>query len=189
MSAAIPMEPNDVLRDEHEAIELLLSAVEGMAGRLHGKGVYPRKDLEAALTIVTEFADKCHHAKEERTLFPVLSKASPKVGAELARRLTSDHIAFRKLVGTMKEQTAKGETDEKARALLSKNLDTYVRLLREHIRIENTELLPEVERTIPEAERHRLAAEFERIEAEEVGAGVHEKYHHMIHRLADAYAG
>ena len=182
-------DPNQVLKDEHEAIELLLSAVEGMAGRLHGKGAYPRKDLESALTIVTEFADKCHHAKEERTLFPVLSKASPKVGAELARRLTSDHVAFRKLVGTMKEQTAKGETDENVRALLSKNLDTYVRLLREHIRIENTQLLPEVERSIPAAERQRLAAEFERIEAEEIGAGVHEKYHHMIHKLADAYAG
>jgi len=178
-----------VLKEEHEAIELLLSSVEGMAGTLNGKGAYPRKDLESALTIVTEFADKCHHAKEERTLFPVLSKASPKVGAELARRLTSDHIAFRKLVGTMKEQTSKGETDETVRALLSKNLDTYARLLREHIRIENTELLPEVERSIPEAERHRLAAEFERIEAEEIGAGVHDKYHHMIHKLADAYAG
>src|SRR3989304_5908481 len=105
-------DPNDVLKAEHEAIELLLGAVEGMAGRLSTKSTFPRKDLESALTIVTEFADKCHHAKEEKTLFPVLSKASPKVGAELARRLTSDHILFRKLVGTMKEQTSKGETDE-----------------------------------------------------------------------------
>jgi len=160
-----------------------------MAGRLSTKSTFPRKDLESAMTIVTEFADKCHHAKEEKTLFPVLSKASPRVGAELARRLTSDHIAFRKLVGTMKEQIAKGERDEKVRAQLGKNLDTYVRLLRQHILIENTELLPEVARSIPEAERRRLAAEFERIEEEEIGAGVHEKYHHMIHKLADAYAG
>ncbi len=182
------MEPNDVLREEHEAIELLLSAVEGMAGKLHEKGPYPRRDVETALSIVTEFADKCHHAKEERTLFPVLSKASPEVGAELARRLTSDHIAFRKLVGTMKEQTVKGEKDDAARAQLAKNLGTYTRLLRQHIFIENTELLPEVERSIPEAERARLAAEFERIEETEIGAGVHEKYHRMIHKLADAYA-
>lgn len=181
-------EPNDVLRAEHEAIELLLAAVEGIAGRISAKGAFPRKDLETALTVVTEFADKCHHAKEERTLFPVLSKASPKVGAELARRLTSDHVAFRKLVGTMKEQVAKGERDEKARAQLAKNLDTYARLLRQHILIENTELLPEVEKSIPEAERSRLAEEFERIEEAEIGAGVHEKYHRMIHTLADAYA-
>ena len=182
------MEPNDTLRAEHEAIELLLSSVEGMAGKLQAEGPYPRKDLDTAMTVVTEFADKCHHAKEERTLFPVLSKASPKVGAELARRLTSDHIAFRKLVGTMKEQIPQAEKDAKVRALLSKNLDTYVRLLREHIAIENTQLLPEVERSIPAAERARLSEEFERVEGEEIGAGVHEKYHHMIHRLADAYA-
>ena len=183
------MEPNDVLRDEHVAIELLLSAVEGMAGRMRAKGAYPRKDLETAMTVVTEFADKCHHAKEERTLFPLLSEASPKAGAELARRLTSDHVAFRKLVGTMKEQIPNGENDDGVRALLAKNLDTYTRLLREHILIENTQLLPEVERAIPAEERERIAEEFERIEEEEIGAGVHEKYHGMIRKLADAYAG
>ena len=183
------MEPNEVLREEHEAIELLLSAVEGMAGRLQAKGAYLRKDLESAMTIVTDFADKCHHAKEERTLFPVLSRFSPTVGAELARRLTSDHIAFRKLVGTIREQIPTGEKDTTVRAQLEKNLDTYTRLLRQHILIENTELLPEVERAIPPAERERLAEEFERIEEEEIGAGVHAKYHHMIHKLADAYAG
>jgi len=178
-------DPNDILKSEHDAIELLLAAVEGMAGRLTTKAEFPKKDLEAALTVVTEFADKCHHAKEETTLFPVLSKASPTVGAELARRLTSDHIAFRKLVGTMKAQIAEGE---KVRPQLGKNLDTYVRLLRKHILVENTELLPEVERSIPQAERAKLAKEFERIEREEMGAGMHEKYHAMIHKLADTYS-
>ncbi|HKZ63918.1 MAG TPA: hemerythrin domain-containing protein [Thermoplasmata archaeon] len=181
-------DPNDVLKAEHEAIELLLAAVEGMAGRVATKAVFPRRDLEAAMTVVTEFADKCHHAKEERTLFPVLSKHSPKVGAELARRLTSDHVAFRKLVGTMKEQIAKGGTEDRARSQLAKNLDTYTRLLRQHILVENTELLPEVEKSIPAAERTRLSEAFERVEREEIGAGVHEKYHHMIHTLADRYA-
>ena len=182
-------EPNDVLREEHEAMELLVSAVEGMAGRLQGQGPYPRKDLETAITVITEFGDKCHHAKEEKALFPALAKASPGTGAEIARRLTSDHRAFRQIVGTMRTQVPKAETDAATRALLAKNLDTYARLLRVHIEAENTQLMPEVDRAIPPAERDKIAEEFERIEEQEVGSGVHEKYHHMIHKLADAYAG
>ncbi len=181
-------EPNDVLREEHEAMELLLSALEGMAGALQRPGPYPRKDLEAATTVITEFGDKCHHAKEEKVLFPALAKASPQTGAEIARRLTSDHRAFRQIVGTMKAQIPKAEADAAARALLAKNLDTYVRLLRAHIAAENTELMPEVDRAIPPAEREAIAEAFERIEREEVGAGVHEKYRGMIHKLADTYA-
>jgi hemerythrin-like domain-containing protein len=179
-------EPNDVLREEHEAIELLISAVEGMAGTLQGKGPYPRRDLEAAMTVVTEFADRCHHAKEEKVLFPVLSEASP-AGAEVARRLSSDHRAFRKIVGTMKELIPKAESDPKARELLAKHLGTYTRVLREHILVENTELFNEVMRSLSDAQRAKVAEEFERVERVEIGEGVHEKYHRMIHRLADAY--
>ena len=179
-------EPNDVLREEHEAIELLISAVEGMAGTLQGKGPYPRRDLEAAMTVVTEFADRCHHAKEEKVLFPVLSEASP-AGAEVARRLSSDHRAFREIVGKVKELIPKAESDPKARGLLAKHLGTYTRVLREHILVENTELFNEVMRSLSDAQRAKVAEGFERVERVEIGDGVHEKYHRMIHRLADAY--
>jgi len=179
-------EPNDVLREEHEAIELLISAVEGMAGTLQGKGPYPRRDLEAAMTVVTEFADRCHHAKEEKVLFPVLSEASP-AGAEVARRLSSDHRAFREIVGKVKELIPKAESDPKGRGLLAKHLGTYTRVLREHILVENTELFNEVMRSLSDAQRAKVAEGFERVERVEIGDGVHEKYHRMIHRLADAY--
>jgi hemerythrin-like domain-containing protein len=179
-------EPNDVLREEHEAIEHLVSVLEHMAGQMHRKRV-PEGDLEKAMAVAVEFADRCHHAKEEKVLFPALSKASPKTGAEIARRLTSDHVAFRKLVGdTRKLIPRMGEGA--ARTQLSKNLDTYARLLREHIRVEHEQLFPEVERSLGPADRARLAEEFDRVEAEEIGLGVHEKYHSVIEQLSRTYA-
>ncbi len=141
------------------------------------------------MTVITEFADRCHHAKEEVVLFPVLVKASPETGADLARRLTSDHRAFRKLVGSTRELLSRAEDDEGSRGQLAKNLDTYTRLLREHILIENEQLLPEIERSIAPEERARLAEEFERVEREEVGPGMHARYHEMIHRLGHKYGG
>jgi len=178
------MEPNAILREEHEAIEHLLAAVEGMGTRLRREPL-PKADLDAAMAAITEFADQCHHAKEEKVLFPALAQASPKVGAELARRLTSDHRAFRKLVGDTRALLPR--TDTASRQQLSKNLLTYARLLREHIRIEEEQLLPEVERSLDAGARERIAMEFDRVEEAEVGPGVHERHHEAIHRLAHTY--
>lgn len=180
-------DPNAILRAEHEAIEHLVSAIEGMAARLGGTGPYPRNDLDTALTVAAEFADRCHHAKEEKVLFPALAAASPKTGAELTRRLTSDHIAFRKLVGSMRDQIASGGRDVDVRTQLAKNLGTFSRMLRRHISVEDLDLAREVERFLGPAERERIAEAFERAEREEVGPGVREKYHAMIHQLAALY--
>jgi len=182
-------EPNDVLDEEHKAIELLLKAADGLAVRLRTEPAYPRKDLDAVATVITEFGDKCHHGKEERALFPALSAASPKVGAELARRLTSDHRAFRQIVGTMRGQIPAAEGSKGEREKLAKNLGTYAKLLREHIGVETKQLFPEVLRALPPAQRGEIAEAFERIEREEIGLGAHERYHGMIHALAETYAG
>ena len=181
-------ETNEVLLSEHEAIEELLGAIEGMAARMRNGAGVPTGDLEEAMWVVVGFADRCHHAKEERVLFPTLARASPPVGAEIARRLTSDHVAFRKLVGAIRELIPKARKDKASRNLLVKDLDTYARLLRQHIEAEHEQLFPEVERAIdPDAEA-RLAAEFERVEVEEIGAGMHDRFRATIRRFADLYA-
>lgn len=179
--------PGTTLRHEHEAILDLLEAVEGIVTYIESEGAVPTDDLERVLLVVTEFADRCHHAKEEAVLFPVLSEASPQRGAELARRLTSDHKAMRKLVGTIRDLLPKAD-DAEVRAQLAKNLATYPRLLREHIRIENEALLAEVDASLSSEEQERVARAFERVEAEEIGPGKHEEYHEIIHRLVDRYA-
>jgi len=179
-------DPSETLREEHAVVEHLLAAIDGLAEHVRKSGQVPAKDFERAMTVVTEFADRCHHAKEEKVLFPVLSEASP-AGAEVARRLSSDHRAFREIVGKVKELIPKAESDPKGRGLLAKHLGTYTRVLREHILVENTELFNEVMRSLSDAQRAKVAEGFERVERVEIGDGVHEKYHRMIHRLADAY--
>lgn len=180
-------EPNEGLKSEHEAIGELLVVLEGLAERMPGGAILPRGDLERAMAVVVELADRCHHAKEEEVLFPALAKASPEEGAELARRLTSDHRAFRKLVQPIRRLIPLAETNGGSRTQLTKNLISYTRLLREHIRIEEEMLFPEVERTLGATERARIAEEFERIEEEEIGTGMHDKYHDIIRALAQVY--
>lgn len=179
--------PSEELRHEHDAILDLLKAVDGLAETV-AKDTLPREDLQRALTVMVEFADRCHHGKEEEVLFPALREASPHRGAELARRLTSDHQAMRKLVASIQDLLPRADRPA-ARRQLAKNLTTYPRLLREHIRIENEALLPEVEASLSSEEQARIARAFERVEEEEIGPGKHEEYHGIIHDLVRRYGG
>ncbi len=181
-------EPSEILREEHEVIEHLLHVLGAMASEVERGARVPRGDLEATLEVIVNFADKCHHAKEERVLFPALAKASPKEGALLVRRLEGDHRAGRKLVGAMREALP-GVVEGKAasRKSFAKSARTYVGLLEAHIAAETDRLLPLVDSAIPPGERAALAADFERIEHEETGAGLHERYEGTIHHLADVY--
>ncbi len=181
-------EPSDILRDEHEVIEHLLHVLAAMAERVDPGERVARSDVDDALEVVVNFADKCHHAKEEKALFPVLVQASPKEGARLVRRLEGDHEAGRHLVAALRSAAPRLESgDAKIRAQFAKDARSYVVLLTEHIAQETQQLLPMIDRVLPAQRREALGAEFDRIEREETGAGAHEKYEGTIHRLADRY--
>ncbi len=181
-------EPSEILREEHEVIEHLLHVLGAMATRVdHGETI-ARTDVDDALEVVVNFADKCHHAKEEKALFPVLRRVSPKEGADLVHRLEGDHAAGRHLVAALRSEAgAPASGDAKARASFAKDARSYVALLTQHIDAETKLLLPLIDRALPAADRAALAKEFDRIEREETGAGLHEKYEGTIHRLADRY--
>ena len=180
-------EPNQILKQEHHATEELLNAMDGMAIQAGVLGKPPVKDIEKALTVIIGFVDKCHHMKEEKVLFPSLSRASPDVGAELARRLTSDHLAFRQLADSMKTALTRVGSDSQARTLLVKHIGTYTRLVRAHIGVEETDLFREVDKAIQPDERAEISIQFERIEENVVGHGMHEKYHSIVESLSKKY--
>lgn len=186
--ASLMAEPSDILREEHEVIEHLLHVLGGMAKRVDRGEPVSRTDVDDALEVVVNFADKCHHAKEEKALFPVLIRASPGEGAALVHRLEGDHAAGRHLVAAMRsEAESLNAGDRRTRAQFAKDARSYVGLLTEHIDAETKLLFPLVDRVLSAKERSALGEEFDRIEREETGAGVHEKYEGTIHRLADTY--
>lgn len=184
----IMTEPSEILQEEHEVIQHLLHVLTAMAERVDRGEAVARADVDDVLEIVVKFADECHHAKEEKALFPALRLASPQEGAALVHRLEGDHEAGRHLVAAMRSESPAAESgDPKARSQFAKDARSYAALLTRHIDAETEQLFPLVERALPAKERAALADEFDRIEREETGAGVHEKYEGTIHRLADRY--
>lgn len=184
---APPSTPGHVLAAEHQAIGHLLDALDGMAREAEGGRSVAQADLDAAIDAITEFADKCHHAKEEKSLFPVLRASGP-AGERLVRMLEGDHRAARKVVGLLKEDSAALAVADTARAArLAHDARLYTKLLRAHIDLETRELIPMAD-ALPAATRDEVAHAFERIEREETGAGIHERHERTIHALHERYA-
>lgn len=58
--------------------------------------------------------------------------------------------------------------------------------LRSHIDKENEVVFPMADKVFTPEDQQTLVASFEKHEAEEIGEGVHEKYHQLAHELAQA---
>ncbi len=184
------MKPTEILKEEHVAIKRMLKVIESVCLRLEsGEDVSP-EHLEQIVGFLRGFADKCHHAKEEDLLFPALEEAGiPGEGGPIGMMLT-EHDRGRDYVKGMGETACAYKSgDAEASGKYVKNARNYVALLTEHIEKENNILYPMGDMRVSNQKQKELLAEFERVEQEVIGPGVHEKYHELLHKLEETYAG
>ncbi|HEX9015064.1 MAG TPA: hemerythrin domain-containing protein [Chloroflexota bacterium] len=178
------MRASEVLKGEHRGIERMLRALEKEAGELEaGKRVDPAA-LEQHVDFLRNFADRCHHTKEETELFPALQKAGVAVEGGPIGVMLDDHEHGRAYIRSMVAELKKySEGDAAAAARLAAAIHGYVELLTAHIWKEDNVLFAMADKMLPEATQAELIARFDRIEAEEMGPGVHERYHQMLDEL------
>ena len=173
--------PTEILSDEHRVIERVLDALQRLTA------VPVNQSLEQwrkALVFFRHFADQCHHFKEEKVLFPALEEHGiPREGGPIGMMLQEheEGRAHVKAMVTAVEQlsTGNGTADE----VLLAHARAYVTLLREHIQKEDDILFRMADEVIPADEQRRILKDFETHEAEEMGAGAHEKYLNMARDL------
>ena len=68
------MTPTEDLINEHKAIKVMLSIMAKIAEDIKANKKFYIKDVEQIVDFLQTFADKCHHGKEETSLFPALVK-------------------------------------------------------------------------------------------------------------------
>jgi hemerythrin-like domain-containing protein len=79
------------LRAEHDSIRAVLAAMAHFAaGGIEGKALPEPQVFRAMLVYVDLFAERVHHPKEERKLFPLLRRRDPRA-AHLLDRLELEH--------------------------------------------------------------------------------------------------
>jgi hemerythrin-like domain-containing protein len=175
----------DELTHDHEAILSALNVLDAMVGRLGSAAAPSADDLRGFIGFLKEFADKCHHGKEEGILFPALMDAGmPKQGGPIAVML-SEHVEGRTRIKEM-EQAVSGAMDAAAFARASQG---YAELLRAHIAKENDVLFPMAERFLASPELEKIHGKFQEHEETVIGHGRHEELHRMLKTLKQKYAG
>ncbi|MCG6986793.1 MAG: hemerythrin domain-containing protein [Gemmatimonadetes bacterium] len=178
----------EMLMREHRFIETMLNTLEVFAERLEPGTASDRVVVRDFGDFFAEFADRCHHGKEEEGLFRKMEEHGiPNDHGPIAVML-SDHREGREHVAVFHEVGAgDGPLSPEECEAVKRHATQYADHLRAHIQKEDNVLYPMSEQLIPDEEMDRLARDFERFEEDVMGAGAHERYHEMGRRLARQY--
>ena len=183
------MRPTETLMHEHEIILMVLDAAEREVRRVQETGEVRVERLEQMVDFFRTFADRCHHAKEENLLFVRMEeRGMPREAGPIAVMLY-EHDLGRGHVRAVAEALPRAAAgDPEAKRALVENMTGYIQLLRDHIFKEDNILYPMANQLLAPEDQQELEEAFERVEREEIGEGVHEKYHQLAHRLAEELA-
>jgi hemerythrin-like domain-containing protein len=179
------MQPTERLKHEHQVILLVLGAAEREAEHIQATGSVDVAEVEKMVDFIRNFADRCHHAKEEGLLFARMEERGMPTSSGPIAVMLQEHDEGRRHVRAIAEalpQAAAG--DPSAAAVIQEHLVAYAQLLRAHIAKEDNILYPIADRLFTPADQQALSEAFDRVEAEEMGGGVHERYHQLAHELA-----
>ncbi len=182
------MKPTDILSSEHRVIEQVLDCLDKMTQTCQSEHKFDKQSAKDAVDFFRNFADRCHHGKEEAHLFPAMEAKGFARGCGPTGVMLYEHEQGRKFVRGMAESIdAAANGDVAAQKEFMRNAREYIDLLREHIKKEDHCLFAMANNVFTEQDQQNLSAAFENVEAEEIGRGVHEKYLKIADDLAKRY--
>jgi len=175
--------PIHLLTHEHKYI---LKVVHGLSVVDDALARGQRPDLERVRKIVAfmrDFADKCHHAKEEAILFPAMEhKGVSPTGCPL-EGLTREHVKGRELVGALAAAAdAYAQGDREAVAAMRSAIGGIQQLYPNHIWKEDEMVFPMAERLFSPDELETLRQQFD--QAEEALGQDHDHYVRFADEMA-----
>jgi hemerythrin-like domain-containing protein len=131
-----------------------------------------------------QFADKCHHAKEEDLFFPLLKARGVREEGGPIGVMLHEHDVGRDCVRRMRESS---ETDEFNGATFATAAKEFIPLLRQHIFKENNILFKMAASMLSEADDADMNVKFSEIEEQRDLAGLHERYDAEVARWEEVF--
>jgi len=173
----------DELKHDHEAIVYSLGILDKMGKLAASGGAFDANEAIELVGFLKEFADTCHHGKEETILFPALVEAGiPDKGGPVGAML-QEHELGRRLMRAM--TATLGEPIDGAE--FAKAAAEYSIFLRQHIDKENGILFPMGERVLDASRLEDIHVRFQEHEEKVIGAGRHEELHRMLGKFGEKY--
>ncbi len=174
---------NDLVH-EHDAIISALYILDRMIDGAEIENEIDPEDMTTFIDFLKEFADKCHHGKEEGVLFPAMVAAGVAESGGPIGVMLKEHTEGRRLIQEM-TLSMTGETDVER---LSKAARDYAILLRGHIQKENTVLFPMADRVLDDKKLTEIYQAFVDHEEKVIGHGRHKELHAILERLNEKYS-
>jgi hemerythrin-like domain-containing protein len=143
---------------EHELIVKVLAALQAMAEKLAAGQEVARQDIADFGRFFRDFADRCHHGKEEDRLFVKMVEVGfPRESGPIAVMLAEHDAGRQEVCGLLQIGVGSGPLTEGEKARVVDYASQFVPLLYGHIQKENNILYPM-------AQNHITAEEFERLD-------------------------
>jgi hemerythrin-like domain-containing protein len=175
------MKPTEMLKQEHKIILLVLAAAEKQAKAIEATGKIDGDKIDKLLDFFRNFADRCHHSKEEKRLFVALEQRGMRPDVGPIAVMLAEHQHGRNRLKAVAEALGKARAgDRQAIRQVRDNLAAYVKLLKEHITKEDNVLFAMADKILTAGDQAALSEAFEN----EMGEGTHEKYHQLAKELA-----
>ncbi len=170
-----------VLSEEHRIIEYVLDALENLAAEAKSKHSVDITVGRKVIFFLREFADQCHHGKEEEILFKWMRVRN--IGIDAVEMLEEEHVSGRSLVGRM-NQTLNTFEQNQTIGTFVEDAYAFVAMLRDHIHKEDDGVFMMVDSHLSKSDDEQLISEYIITErgynrhykafalAQEIGAGV-----------------
>ena len=183
------MEAIETLKNEHRLIERVTDALVAFAEGVEGNQADGREELGRFVTVIRDFADGCHHGKEEEILFATMIEGGfPRDGGPIAVMLM-EHDEGRSHASTLAELAGQPDpwgTDDRDR--LVETARGYADLLREHIHKEDEILYPMAEQRLAPHLLDRVAADCQAFQAQKTGSGEYGRLQQLAEELVARHA-
>jgi len=143
----------DIIRNEHRALAAVVHCFEHLLDEVRDHSLDPPFDaFELLLRYVAEFPDRFHHPKEDDYLFPAVARRDPEA-AELIKELQQQHDSVVATTKALRAALADWEADpEGGFAAFDAKARDYLALQWEHMRLEETRILPVARNKLTEAD-------------------------------------
>ncbi|MDD3520816.1 MAG: hemerythrin domain-containing protein [Actinomycetota bacterium] len=175
------------LVDEHKGIVTMLNIMQKITSKIQKRENIEKDHINKIVEFLSNFADKCHHGKEEDILFPELTRNSANI--PLINELLGEHKSGRDYIGGMKASLHDFSTGSPGAYHIAINMQGYITLLVSHIQKETKELFPIADKEISENTKNLIEEKFEELESNIIGEGKHEEYHGWLKMLMSIYLG
>jgi hemerythrin-like domain-containing protein len=180
--------PTDVLRSEHEVILDVLCALESISREAARGGALDLTSAREALEFLRNFADRCHHGKEEQHFFPALTARGMPADVGPLAVMTSDHDEGRALIQRMVDALSVADrAGSGGSARFAAAADAYVGLMRDHIAKENGVLFPMGDGMLSSAQQAAVLRGFETFEHADMAAGDHQRFLALAAKLCERW--